>query len=113
MRSSKSMDNLSVNCHGPVMPGLTDNLFLCQFSYLSISSNTAGLGPTIDISPVKTFINCGISSIEYFLKKFPNLVTRGSLCNLKPIPSKSFLSRYDEITKQWKKTDLNGQFINE
>ncbi len=88
----------TAGCYVPVKPGLTDNLFLCQFSYLSISSNTAGLGPTIDISPVKTFINCGISSIEYFLKKFPNLVTRGSLCSLKPIPSKSFLSRRSALS---------------
>ena len=34
-----------------------------------------GLGPTTDISPNKTFINCGISSKLVFLKNLPILVT--------------------------------------
>ena len=34
-----------------------------------------GLGPTNDMSFIKTLIICGNSSILYFLKKFPNEVT--------------------------------------
>ncbi len=37
-----------------------------------------GRGPTTDISPLKTFINCGNSSMLVFRKKAPIFVTLGS-----------------------------------
>src|SRR5205823_13321442 len=52
-------------------------------AYLSVvnfSASYKGKGrlPTTDISPVKTFHNCGSSSILVFLINFPTRVIRGS-----------------------------------
>src|SRR5699024_11575213 len=48
---------LPLICHNPVQPGLTYNLCLSYLVYSSTSRGKGGLGPTIDISPFKTFQN--------------------------------------------------------
>ena len=53
-------------------------IFLCMFQHMW------GLGPTMDISPLNTLMNCGSSSRLLLRRKLPNLVLRGSFlvaCN--------------------------------
>src|SRR6056297_1018583 len=47
-------------------------------AYSSVCFNMCGLGPTTDISPLRTLMNWGNSSIEVFLRNRPIDVIRGS-----------------------------------
>ena len=53
------------------------NAYLSVVNF-SASYNGKGLLPTILISPINTFTNCGNSSILVLRKILPTLVTRGS-----------------------------------
>jgi len=56
------------------MPGITSCLLNCVELYNLRYFEINGLGPTKDISPLKTLIKQGISSKLLFLKNNPNLV---------------------------------------
>ncbi len=60
-----------LTCHIPVIPGLMARRLLWCSSYLTHSSSVGGLVPTRDISPFKTFQNCGNSSKDQSRIKFP------------------------------------------
>ena len=52
-----------VTCQRPVIPGLTSSsLRRCQVWYAASSYGIGGRGPTSDMSPRRTFRNCGSSS---------------------------------------------------
>ena len=72
-----------------VIPGFTNKTLRWVSLYKSTYLRTSGLGPTRLMCPRKTLINCGNSSILYFLIKTPERVTRGSL---PPMVSKPALS---------------------
>jgi len=76
-----------VICHRQVRPGFMERRRRCQLSYFPTSEGIGGLGPTILISPLRTLINCGSSSIPVFRRKFPIYgMIRGSFLILKTGP---------------------------
>ena len=54
---SKSSVFLSFICNNHVMPGKTLSLLRYSLLKFSLSSTNKGLGPTTDISPLRTFMN--------------------------------------------------------
>ncbi len=62
----------------PVIPGIKLNTTFCSGEYFSVIEGISGLGPTRLISPFRTFITWGNSSILVRLKNFPTRVIRGS-----------------------------------
>jgi len=58
-------------CQRQVSPGFMERRLRCQLSYFPTSEGIGGLGPTILISPLRTLISCGISSMPVFRRKFP------------------------------------------
>ena len=68
-------------CAHPVMPGLTRCLRVqngTRCSRNSMNSGRSGRGPTIAISPRRTFHSCGVSSSRKRRMIRPAVVTRGS-----------------------------------
>src|SRR5699024_5991450 len=84
---------LPLICHEPVHPGLTYNRCRSYSVYSSTSRGNGGRGPTIDILPIKTFQNCGNSSMLVLRINLPTFVIRGSSFILNIAPSTSFLSK--------------------
>jgi hypothetical protein len=76
-----------VTCQRQVRPGFMERRRRCQLSYFPTSEGIGGLGPTTLISPLKTLINCGSSSIPVFRRKVPMYgMMRGSFLILKTGP---------------------------
>ena len=59
------------------------------------SRGGSGRGPTSDMSPRRTFQNCGSSSIDHLRNCRPSGVIRGSFLILKTGPRASFRSSKD------------------
>ena len=92
---SKEMSDRPLTCQVQVMPGFTLRRRRCQRWYCFTSAGTGGLGPTMLISPERTFRNWGSSSSEVRRMKAPTRVTRGSFLILKTGPEASFCARRD------------------
>ena len=63
------------------MPGFTQwrTIYLSiSAEYSSVCFTMWGLGPTTDIEPISTLINCGNSSMFVFLIMLPHFVFLGS-----------------------------------
>ncbi len=87
---SKSMVLRPLTCQMQVMPGRILKRRFWFFWYWLTSSGMGGRGPTTDMSPFNTLINCGNSSKDYLRRKRPTRVTRGSYFILKTGPLCSF-----------------------
>ncbi len=82
-----------VICHRQVKPSFMERRLRCQLSYFSTSDGIGGLGPTMLISPFRTLINCGNSSMLVLRRIVPIMgIIRGSFLILKTGPSDSFIA---------------------
>ena len=77
------------HCAQPLIPGRTSCLRACSGEYSGRYCGSSGRGPISDMSPFRTLMSCGSSSIDVERTNLPTFVRRCASGNKPPSASRS------------------------